>query len=123
MLLTLAANVNVHTTSISSIETTAVISNSTNNIIVSNPTGIKVGDEVFGENVSNLKGAQLQRHATDRGVFVTGIVGSNVALSNTVRSGIGQPDGTTDGVTRNYLFQDLNLKILKKKHPLLKEAI
>ena len=33
-----SANVNVHTTSISSIETTAVISNSTNNIIVSNPT-------------------------------------------------------------------------------------
>ena len=115
------ANVNVHSTSISTLETTAVISNSTNNIIVSNPTGIRVGDEVFGENVSNLKGAATATgHATDRGVFVTSIIGSNVTLSNTVRSGIGQPAGTTDGVTRNYLFQRAEFRDAKKETSIIK---
>ncbi len=84
------ANCNIHSTSIQTFETTGTVVNNSQHIVVSNPSSIRIGDEVFGHNVSE------DRFSTSRHVFVTSKVGSNISLSNTVIS---------NSISNTYTFQ------------------
>ena len=84
------ANCNIHSTSVSTFETTGSVVNNSQHIVVSNPSGILIGDEVFGHNVSQ------DLYSSDRRVYVTAKVGSNISLSNTVIS---------NSVSNTYTFQ------------------
>lgn len=75
------ANCNVYSTSVITKLTSGYIMNSTNNIIVTDPTNIQVGDEVFGFNISNSS------TSTERRIYVVAKEGSNLELSNTMVSG------------------------------------
>ena len=72
-----SANCNIASLSVTTHETSGVVVNNTQHLIVSNPTGIRIGDEVFGHNVSE------DLRSNERRVYVTDIQGSNIALTNT----------------------------------------
>ncbi len=88
------ANSNIHSTSITTHETSGVVVNNTQHLIVSNPVGISVGDEVFGHNVSE------DLRSNERRVFVTAIQGSNISLTNT---------SVSKETTNNFVFQRTTL--------------
>ena len=99
----------------------AELANGTNNMIVTNSTGIRVGDMVEGYNVSNNgfnnnKPASLidgfsptsKNTANLRIAYVTAVRGTNVEISCTVFSGtstdLGVGGFTSDGISRQYTF-------------------
>ena len=119
------ANANVHSTSILTHRTEGRLANGTNNMIVSDASGIRVGDMVDGHNVSNngpvpggpgpLAGAagntgSVTASTTSIGkriAFVTAVRGSNIELSCTVFSGTTTNLGDgffTDKGSNTYTF-------------------
>ena len=92
----LNANANIHSTSVQTHRTPARLANGTNNMIVVDASGIKVGDLVEGHNVSNNgpvsagntgSASSAQEGRGKRIVFVKSVSGTNVELAHTVFSG------------------------------------
>jgi len=112
----LNANANIHSTSIQTHRTPARLANGTNNMIVVDASGIKVGDLVEGHNVSNNgpvsagntgSASSAQEGRGKRIVFVKSVSGTNVELSCTVFSGTTTDLGDgflTNSGSNNYTF-------------------
>ena len=96
-----SANCNVQSLSIVTHETAGSVVNATQHLLVSNPTGIRIGDEVFGHNVSE------DLYSNERRVYVTDIQGSNIALTNTSVS----KETTNNFTFRRATFTDTNKDI------------
>ena len=112
----LNANANIHSTSVQTHRTPARLANGTNNMIVVDASGIKVGDLVEGHNVSNNgpvsagntgSASSAQEGRGKRIVFVKSVSGTNVELSCTVFSGTTTDLGDgflTNSGSNNYTF-------------------
>ena len=110
------ANANIDSTSIQTHRTPARLANNTNNMIVVDATGIRVGDMVEGHNVSNngpvaagntgsASSSQIGRGR--RIVYVTAVRGTNVEISCTVFSGTTTDLGDgffSNSGSNNYTF-------------------
>ena len=101
----LAANSNVESSSITTIQTPGTIVNNSDHLIVSDADGIQIGDEVFGHNVSSFTGITGE---TERSIHVTAIAGSNLTLSAPVNGSLQKPFSKES--TNTYTFKRSTLQ-------------
>ena len=74
-----SANANIESSSITTIQTSGTIADdNSNHIIVADSSQIRIGDEIFGHNVSAFTGITGE---SERRIHVTAINGSNLTLS------------------------------------------